>query len=520
MGLSYFRERGFSDATIEKFQLGYCPSAGDDFSKAALKEGFQEEFLIRTGLTIKRDNGTYYDRFTGRVMFPIHGITGRVMAFGGRTLRSDKKTAKYLNSPESEIYHKSNVLYGLYFAKKAIAQEDCCILVEGYTDVISMHQSGVENVVASSGTSLTENQIKLISRFTKNVTVIYDGDAAGIKASLRGIDMILKEGLNVRVVLLPEPEDPDSFARSHTVSELREYIGGHEEDFISFKTRLLMADAKNDPIRRAALIGDIVESISVIPDAITRNVYVRECATVMDIDESVLLEEIRKRRRESVFSREEKEFFRRREELERKSGPDAQPGRRETKVTGGSGPEELEHELLTYLLKYGCKEVEFGCGDTAYTASVATAIIEELQGDNIAFSNPVYNTIYQEYKKIYNENPLRSAEEFPMNRLTAYPDTEVCNAVVDILMAGETLKPSRIWERNEIVVRTEEETLSEAVPRTVTLYKTKIIEQMIERLTAELKGIGFDEAGEIMRQIGVLNDMRRQICEKYSRILL
>ena len=288
IGIAYFRERGFSDATILAFGLGYCPGGGDTFTRQALKEGYKEEFLAATGLTIKREDGTYYDRFSTRVIFPIHGISGRVIAFGGRTMRTDKKVAKYLNSPESEIYHKSDVLYGLYQAKRAITQEDCCILVEGYTDVISMHQSGIENVVASSGTSLTEGQIRLISRFTKNVTVIYDGDSAGIKASLRGIDMILREGLNVRVVLLPDGDDPDSFARKHNATELRDFILGHEEDFISFKTRLLLDEAQGDPLKKAALISDIVQSISVIPDAITRSVYTRECAKQMEIDEQVL----------------------------------------------------------------------------------------------------------------------------------------------------------------------------------------------------------------------------------------
>ena len=296
VGIAYFRERGFSDATIRKFGLGYCPAAGDTFTRQALADGYKEQFLVGTGLTIKRETGGYYDRFCGRVMFPIHSIGGRVTAFGGRTMRTDKKVAKYLNSPESEIYHKSDVLYGLYHAKRAIVQQDCCILVEGYTDVIQMHQSGVENVVASSGTSLTEGQIRLIGRFTRNVTVIYDGDSAGIKASLRGIDMLLREGLNVRVVLLPDGDDPDSFARKRNATELQEFILKHEEDFISFKTRLLMSDAGNDPLRKAALVTDIVQSISVIPDAITRSVYTRECSRQMEIDEQVLLREIALRR--------------------------------------------------------------------------------------------------------------------------------------------------------------------------------------------------------------------------------
>ena len=317
IGIGYFRERGFSDATIRKFGLGYCPDGGDTFTRQALADGYKEEFLVGTGLTIKRETGGYYDRFCGRVMFPIHGISGRVTAFGGRTMRTDKKVAKYLNSPESEIYHKSDVLYGIYFAKRAITQQDCCILVEGYTDVISMHQSGIENVVASSGTSLTDGQIRLIGRFTRNVTVIYDGDSAGIKASLRGIDMILKDGLNVRVVLLPDGDDPDSFARKHNATELRDFILSHEEDFISFKTRLLLAEAAGDPLRKAALIADIVQSISVIPDAITRSVYTRECSRQMEIDEQILLREIALRRVEHTAGSEAKEFIRNQEIIRR-----------------------------------------------------------------------------------------------------------------------------------------------------------------------------------------------------------
>jgi DNA primase len=313
VGLSYFRERGFSDTTIERFGLGFCPTTGDAFTKRALKEGFREQYLIDTGLSVKREDGSWWDRFTGRVIFPIHSVSGRVIAFGGRTLRTDKKVAKYVNSPESEIYHKSNVLYGLSQAKKAIGQEDYCILVEGYTDVISMHQSGIENVVASSGTSLTEGQIKLIARFSRNVTVIYDGDPAGIRASLRGIDMILKEGMNVRVVLLPEGEDPDSFARANSASYLKEFIAEHQQDFISFKANLLMQEATNDPIKRASLITDLVDSIAVIPEAIARSVYIKECALLMRIDENVLIDEVRRRRRDQALGQEEKDFFRRRE---------------------------------------------------------------------------------------------------------------------------------------------------------------------------------------------------------------
>lgn len=522
VGMSYFRERGFTEATIEKFQLGFCLTKGDAFTTKALQEGYQEKYLVDTGLSIKRENGTWYDRFTGRVIFPIHSVSGRVVAFGGRTLRTDKKVAKYLNSPESEIYHKSNVLYGLFQGKRAISQEDYCILVEGYTDVISMHQSGVENVVASSGTSLTEGQIKLIARFSKNVTVIYDGDPAGIKASLRGIDMILKEGLNVRVVLLPEGEDPDSFARAHSATELKEYISENEQDFISFKARLLMDEASNDPIKRAALITDIVDSIAVIPEAIARSVYLKECAMLMRIDEGVLQEEVRRRRRDTVFSSEEKEFFRRRERQEQpltgilESAP-GQPG------LTGSGLDELERELISYLLRYGCDTVEFMRDEELYATTVASAILEELDADGIDMSNPVYAAILREYRDIHTENPAHTAESFPMHRFTDYPDPLVCNAVVDILMPTDTRQPSKLWERNEIYVKREEDRLNTAVPRAITLYKTKIIEQMIAGLNGELAELSESwngRAEEIMGQLNRLNELRKQICNKYSRIIL
>ena len=397
VGIAYFRERGFSDATIRKFGLGYCPAAGDAFTRQALADGYKEQFLVGTGLTIKRETGGYYDRFCGRVMFPIHSIGGRVTAFGGRTMRTDKKVAKYLNSPESEIYHKSDVLYGLYHAKRAIVQQDCCILVEGYTDVIQMHQSGVENVVASSGTSLTEGQIRLIGRFTRNVTVIYDGDSAGIKASVRGIDMLLREGLNVRVVLLPDGDDPDSFARKRNATELQEFILKHEEDFISFKTRLLMSDAGNDPLRKAALVTDIVQSISVIPDAITRSVYTRECSRQMEIDEQVLLREIALRRLERSAGGEAKEFVRRQELIRRRSeGPDSLP----TTVEAGSGIDELERELVKYLVKYGEQNFEYVEGKQVVELNVAEVIIADLDKNGIRMKNPAYRKIYDEYKRM------------------------------------------------------------------------------------------------------------------------
>lgn len=303
IGLRYFIERGFREDIIKKFQLGYSLDQRDALYQTALKSGYKKEFLEKTGLIVSRDDGSVYDRFRGRVIFPVHTLSGKVVAFGGRVLKKDEKTAKYVNSPESEIYHKSNELYGIFFAKQSIVKADRCFLVEGYTDVISMHQAGIENVVASSGTALTMGQIRLIHRFTNNITVLYDGDAAGIKAALRGIDLLLEEGMNVKVVLLPEGEDPDSFARKQNAAAFTSFIQASETDFIRFKTKLLLDEAGNDPIKRSGLISDIVRSVAIIPDDIARSVYVRECSSMLEIDERILINEINKIR----LNRQEKQ---------------------------------------------------------------------------------------------------------------------------------------------------------------------------------------------------------------------
>ncbi|GAG58298.1 unnamed protein product, partial [marine sediment metagenome] len=300
VGLSYFKERGYRQEIIKKFQLGYCLDQKDDFTKEALKSGYKLDYLVKTGLTIQREN-YHFDRFSGRVIFPIHSLSGQVIGFGGRTLKSDPKAGKYINSPESDIYHKSTVLYGIYFAKKKIVEEDKCFLVEGYTDVLSLFQSGFENIVSSSGTALTPEQIRLIKRFTNNVTIVFDGDEAGIKASLRGIDLILAEGLNVKIVVLPSGEDPDSYSKKPSLSGLKQFFSDNEQDFIRFKTRLLVNSTKNDdPVQRANLIRDVVKSIAVIPESITRSVYTKECSNLLLIEEQVLYSEINKIRRKKA----------------------------------------------------------------------------------------------------------------------------------------------------------------------------------------------------------------------------
>ena len=515
IGIGYFRERGFSDATIKRFGLGYCTEVRDAFTRQALSDGYKEEFLIRTGLTIKRENGGYYDRFCGRVIFPIHSISGRVIAFGARTMRTDKKTAKYLNSPESEIYHKSDVLYGIYFAKRAITQQDCCILVEGYTDVISMHQAGIENVVASSGTSLTQGQIRMIARFSHNITIIYDGDSAGIKASLRGIDMVLKEGMNVRTVLLPDGEDPDSFARSHNASQVQDYILTHEEDFISFKIRLLMKEADGDPIKRAALISDIVQSISVIPDAITRSVYARECSRQMEVDENILLREIAMKRVGHKAGPEAKEFIRKQEIIQRKQVEEA--AYTPLQLEAGSSIDELEHELIKYLLKYGTQNFEYTEGKKSTELNVAEVIISNLDQNGITMKNPTFRKIYEEYKS------MREAQEpIEINHFINHPDPEVCNVVVDLLTYDENYPVSKLWKRFDIVVESEQDRLPTALPRAVILYKSKVIDDIIAELRTRLNdpSVSEEEEIEITRQISILNQERTSISKKLERLIV
>ena len=478
VGLAYFRQaRGLTDATIRKFGLGFCPAKGDRMSKDALAAGYKKEFLLSTGLSLARErDGSLYDRFRDRVIFPVHNISGRVVAFGGRTLRTDKTVAKYQNSPESEIYSKKRELYGLYFAKRAIQQQDFAIMVEGYLDVISMHQAGIENVVASSGTSLTTEQIRLLGRFTKNITVIYDGDSAGIHASLRGIDMILKEGMNVRVVLLPEPEDPDSFARSHTASEVQAYIRDHERDFLEFKANLLLQDAEGDPIRKAALIGDMVQSIAQIPDPIQRSVYVKECARIMDIDENILISEVARKRLTTSGDREADEFLRRQAAQRQREAaqPEVEYVR---KVEAGSGFEALEREIVKYLLKYGHCSFDFKEGRTMVACNVAEVVFDELGRDNIVFRNPVYAKIMETYRGQWER--LGTGTEVPAHCFLNHIDPEVCNASVDILTSDDNYVPSQLWRRKEIHVESDAEMLAVGVPKAVTLYKSKVVLSLI-----------------------------------------
>ncbi len=521
VGLAYFRQaRGLTDATIRKFGLGFCPAKGDRMSKDALAAGYKKEFLLSTGLSLARErDGSLYDRFRDRVIFPVHNISGRVVAFGGRTLRTDKTVAKYQNSPESEIYSKKRELYGLYFAKRAIQQQDFAIMVEGYLDVISMHQAGIENVVASSGTSLTTEQIRLLGRFTKNITVIYDGDSAGIHASLRGIDMILKEGMNVRVVLLPEPEDPDSFARSHTASEVQAYIRDHERDFLEFKANLLLQDAEGDPIRKAALIGDMVQSIAQIPDPIQRSVYVKECARIMDIDENILISEVARKRLTTSGDREADEFLRRQAAQRQREAaqPEVEYVR---KVEAGSGFEALEREIVKYLLKYGHCSFDFKEGRTMVACNVAEVVFDELGRDNIVFRNPVYAKIMETYRGQWER--LGTGTEVPAHCFLNHIDPEVCNASVDILTSDDNYVPSQLWRRKEIHVESDAEMLAVGVPKAVTLYKSKVVEEMIKELQAKLgdESLPEEEQVALLQRLSGLNKVKVSIARKLQRLIL
>ncbi len=522
VGLSYFRlKRGFSDATIRKFGLGFCLSSRDAMSQAALKANYKEEFLLSTGLSLKRESdGRIFDRFYDRVIFPVHNISGRIVAFGGRTLRTDKKVAKYQNSPESEIYSKKRELYGLYFAKKAIQQEDYVIMVEGYTDVISMHQAGIENVVSSSGTSLTTEQIRLLNRFTKNVTVIYDGDAAGIHAAIRGIDMILREGMNVRVVSLPPEHDPDSFAQAHSAAEVSEYIRENEEDFLTYKAKLLLKESRNDPIKKAEMIGDMVESITQIPDQIKRTVFIKECSTIMDIDESVLFSEVARKRATSTGDRQTEEFIRTQNRIQQTERRAEVATEQATSAEAGSSIVALECELIKYLLKAGHRNIEFREGSEMISCNIASLIFSELDDTAIDFSDKSYNGMLNIYRKKWSE--LGEGIEVPTSIFLESENPEICNRTVDILTSDDNYIPSRIWSQRDIHVDSEEELLTAGVPKAVMLYKSKILESTINDLHEELKNqnLSEDEQLDIIQRLSLLNQGKVLIANKLQRLIL
>jgi len=494
VGLGYFRERQFRDDIIQKFQLGYSPETKDAFTKEALRQGFKLEFLEKTGLSIVRDD-YQADRFRGRVIFPIHSLAGKVIGFGGRVLRTDKKTAKYLNSPESEIYHKSRILYGMYQARQEISRQDRCILVEGYTDVLSFHQAGIANVVASSGTALTTDQIRLIARFSKNLTIIFDGDAAGIRASLRGIDLVLEEGLNVKVLLLPDGEDPDSYAKKLGGEALREYIQKHETDFLRFKTGLLMEESKNDPVGRARLVQDIVRTISVIPDSITRTEYVKDCSSLMKVEEQILFMEIgklRKKKLENNYSRNQYNGT--------SQSSASNPAQQMVSRAAGSSSnpfETEEREVLRLLLKFGNDSLgEFELEDDTRDITVGEYIISELRQDELESSNPLYNTLMKMYEENYENAGFSSSHFF-----VSSSDNKISSLATDLIASEYPL--SRIHEKLGFS-REEKDCLDELVPKVVTELKWKKVKVLLEEKRQQMKKA--EEEGNQERLMEILKE--------------
>ncbi|MCU4162355.1 DNA primase [Carboxylicivirga caseinilyticus] len=489
VGLGYFRSRGFRDDIIHKFDLGYSPEKKDALTEEAVKQGYRLEYLEKTGLSIVRDDYKA-DRFRGRVMFPIHSLAGKVIAFGGRILKTDAKTAKYLNSPESEIYHKSRVLYGIYQAKQEITRQDMCYLVEGYTDVLSFHQAGITNVVASSGTALTPDQIRLISRFTKNITIIYDGDPAGIKASLRGIDLVLAEGMNVKVLLLPDGEDPDTFAKERSEEELTQYIKENQKDFIKFKTSLLLEDAQNDPIKRAQLIQDIVRSISTIPDSIIRSVYVKECSSLLKVDERVLVQETGKLQRQKL----EENFRRSTTSNERPVGYE-KPSTPQTPAN--TNPFELEErEVLRFMVKHGEKLLS-DLTEDGQKVTVGQYIIHELKQDDLLSINPLYNKMMEAYEVVCHD-PEVIAQKFFVNNA----DTDLSRLASDLI--GKEYQLSRIHEKFGKVTH-EEEIYQDLVMKVVAELKWKKVKVVLKEKRSQLQHIGAnaseEELMELMKEI-------------------
>ncbi len=459
VGLTYFKERGFRQNTLKKFEVGYSFERRDAFSKKALEDGYKQDFLTKTGLSIQHED-RFFDRFSSRVMFPIHSLSGQVLGFGGRILKSDPKSAKYMNSPESEIYHKSRILYGIYQARKAITQEDRCYLVEGYTDVMSLHEANIENVVASSGTSLTQEQVRLIKRFTQNITILYDGDAAGIKASIRGIDLVLEEGMNVRIVLLPDGEDPDSYSKKVSNEEFTKYIKEKETDFIRFKTQLLLSEANNDPVRKANLIRDIVKSIAVIPETITRTVYMKECSIVLEISESVLYHEVNKLRQQKSF-----------QERNKYPGPEnlpVPPPQIAKPVQYKTISYYSEKEIIRLLLKFGSEEFERKIRREDGKEEVSTIsdyVVKEITSDDLSFDDRIFAKIFDDFR-FHVELGL-----FPGDKhFVKHEDPEISSLSAELLSDPHEL--SRIWKDKQTFVETEEMKLKEIVPDAVLKFKS------------------------------------------------
>lgn len=536
IGLSYFRQaRGFSDETIKKFGLGFAPDprkmeGTTTLAAAAQKGGYKREFLIGTGLCIERQDGSLADKFYDRVMFPIHSLSGRVIAFGGRTLLTDKSVAKYVNSPETEIYHKSDVLYGIYQAKGAIAKLGKCYLVEGYTDVISMHQAGIENVVASSGTSLTQGQIRLIKRFTNKITVLYDGDPAGIKASIRGIDMLLEEGMEVKVALFPDGHDPDSFARSHSADQITKFLEEAQTDFIEFKYELLSKDIARDPLRKAGLIKEIVRTIALIPDRIVRTVYIEQTAQKLDVKQEILSQEVGKVRRDNIVSgefekRRSAERQERRRELESQLPPEERlepqesaPRQREAEVPFLV---PYEKEILYYLIKFGEHIIHFedhmivGSEQPVQEITVSEYISAELENDELEFKNGLYKKVYDLYFK-YRESERDNDKIVRM--FANGPDEPVTQAVLDLIYQEYTVN---VKEFQKTLIP-EENMISKYVPKIILVYKAKVAEYTYNLVMAQLgqaqREGNAELQNELMQQIQLLMMVKNQFSKELNRL--
>jgi DNA primase len=482
IGLSYFKERGFNNDTIKKFELGYSPDQWEAFTGEALKQGYQQEFLVDSGLSVKRDNGSLYDRYRGRVMFPIHSFTGRVIAFGGRTLKSDKNVPKYVNSPESDIYHKSNVLYGLYFAKKAIREEDNCYLVEGYADVLSVHQAGIENVVASSGTSLTAEQIRLIGRFTQNITILYDGDAAGIKASLRGLDMILEAGLNVKVVLFPDGHDPDSYVQKFGTNAFKKHVDDNKKDFILFKTSILLKEAGNDPIRKSEVIREIVESIAKIPDSIKASVFIKECSYILQIDERALLTELNKMRQAKAKKDHQNQQTPRQQQM-----PDEPHFFDEPIVEATKDESSQEKEIIRLLLLYGNKMIDW---DGIANTYIGPFMIAELS--DVEFEDATCKQFMEIYRQEVENGVLPEEQHFIHHK-----DKGIVDLVVNLIATKYTL--SENWyEMHKIMVPDEQANMKATILGAIFHLKKQKVGKILEGLRKELQTTPAEADQEIL----------------------
>jgi DNA primase len=518
IGLSYFKERGFSADTIKKFGLGYSPETWDAFTKEALGKGYKLDYLDKTGLSIVKED-KQFDRFKGRVMFPIHSMSGRVLGFGGRILTNDKKAAKYLNSPESDIYHKSKVLYGIFHAKQSIAKLNNCFLVEGYTDVIQMHQAGIENAVASSGTALTPDQIRLINRLTPNITVLFDGDAAGLRASIRGIDLILEAGMNVKVCTFPDGDDPDSFARKTSYEDLLFYFEENAKDFIQFKASLLMQEAKNDPIKKADLIRDMVVSISKIPDRIKREVYIKECSRIMDISEDVLFNTLAQLVKKDL-SEANKQYKEEQKAFEVVKNDVAQPS---AKV---DIQYELEHKIIQILLLYGNKEVEFE--DTILgqnedgeaidviehnTYKVYQRIYMSLQEDEVELANPVFKSIFNHLIAYYNEN-----ETFELDKYLMHLPEELAQEVTTVLM-NEEREVLHNWEVQQIYVKQKEATISQYVTETIITLRWYLVNNIIDDLKNSVSNEAQTDNSETLEMVMAYLGLTHIFSKNLGRVL-